>query len=161
MNRTAWTPAIALWALFASLLLGLHAWAYRFVCDDAFISFRYARHLIEDGELSYNLGERVEGYSNFLWTIGIAGGIALGLDPVLWSQGLGLIFGVGTIFCVTHFVAQWKRETTGPESRDAEAGAWVALPGCLLAAAPAYAAWTTGGLETQLFTFCVTMAWTS
>ncbi|GAH95705.1 unnamed protein product, partial [marine sediment metagenome] len=33
--------------------------------DDAYISYRYAQNLAEGNGLVYNLGERVEGYSNF------------------------------------------------------------------------------------------------
>ena len=57
------------------LLLGgwLAAWAalawWRwsrepYLLDDAFISFRYARNLVEGHGLVYNPGERVEGYTN-------------------------------------------------------------------------------------------------
>jgi hypothetical protein len=35
--------------------------------DDGFISFRYADHLARGQGLVYNIGERVEGYTNFLW----------------------------------------------------------------------------------------------
>ena len=39
------------------------------LCDDAFISFRYSRNWALGNGLRYNLGEHipVEGYSNFLW----------------------------------------------------------------------------------------------
>lgn len=50
--------------------------------DDAFISFRYARNLVEGKGLVYNAGERVEGFSNFLWTMLIALGMELKLDPI-------------------------------------------------------------------------------
>jgi arabinofuranosyltransferase len=49
--------------------------------DDAFISFRYAHNLILGDGLVFNPGERVEGYSNFLWTLFAAGAIALNLSP--------------------------------------------------------------------------------
>ena len=39
------------------------------VQDDAFISFRYARNLSQGHGLVFNAGERVEGYTNFLWVI--------------------------------------------------------------------------------------------
>ena len=48
--------------------------------DDAFISFRYARHLIDGQGLVYNPGERVEGFSNLLWVLAMAAGYAVGLD---------------------------------------------------------------------------------
>ena len=37
--------------------------------DDAFISFRYAENFAQGKGLVFNSGERVEGYSNFLWVI--------------------------------------------------------------------------------------------
>ena len=45
------------------------AWQHRFLQDDAFISFRYARNLATGHGLVWNPGERVEGYTNFLWTL--------------------------------------------------------------------------------------------
>ena len=53
-----------------------------FVCDDAFISFRYARNLLEGHGLVYNPGEYVESYSNFLWVLELTalGGV-FGLRP--------------------------------------------------------------------------------
>ena len=41
--------------------------------------------------LVWNPGERVEGYSNFLWTLAIAAGLRAGLEPVGLSFALGLI----------------------------------------------------------------------
>ena len=51
------------------------------MCDDAFISFRYARNLGQHGALVYNLAppERVEGYTNLLWVLVLGLGDALGL----------------------------------------------------------------------------------
>jgi arabinofuranosyltransferase len=73
--------------LLASLLglaLLLAIWR-RFVLDDAFISFNYARSLVEGHGLTW-FGTRVEGYSDFLWVLWIAGGLSLGVGAVLWSQ---------------------------------------------------------------------------
>ena len=68
--------AIGLWRAIAL------AW----VCDDSFISFRYALNLIEGSGLVYNPGERVEGYSNLLWTLLVALWMRLGADPVSHSH---------------------------------------------------------------------------
>lgn len=48
------------------VLLGYLAHVTWFLTDDAFISFRYARNLLEGHGLVFNPGEYVEGYSNFL-----------------------------------------------------------------------------------------------
>jgi hypothetical protein len=45
---------------------------YFLLDDDMMISMRYARNLAEGQGLVWNPGERVEGYTNFLWTIVMA-----------------------------------------------------------------------------------------
>ncbi|PDV98308.1 glycosyltransferase family 39 protein [Candidatus Chloroploca asiatica] len=62
--------------------------------DDAFISFRYAQNLVQGHGLVYNPGERVEGYTNFLWTMLAALGLRLGGDLVIWSHLAGVVLGV-------------------------------------------------------------------
>jgi len=57
-------------SVFAGLFL---AWKNKAIFDDAFISFRYAENLLDGHGLVFNVGEKVEGYTNFLWTIIIAG----------------------------------------------------------------------------------------
>jgi arabinofuranosyltransferase len=46
---------------------------YFLLDDDMMISMRYARNLAEGNGLVWNPGERVEGYTNFLWTVVMAG----------------------------------------------------------------------------------------
>lgn len=46
---------------------------YFWLNDDQMISMRYARNLAEGYGLVWNPGERVEGYTNFLWTLVMAG----------------------------------------------------------------------------------------
>ena len=60
--------------LIALVPFGWLAYQFNWVVDDAFISFRYARHLAEGHGLCFNVGEnpRVEGYSNFLWILVLA-----------------------------------------------------------------------------------------
>ena len=53
-------------------LLGPLAAVSWFLTDDAFISFRYVRNLLEGHGLVFNPGERFEGYSNFPWTLELA-----------------------------------------------------------------------------------------
>src|SRR5690606_38133881 len=70
---------VALAALVALVALSGLIWP-SWLSDDAFISFRYAQNLVEGHGLVYNPGERVEGYTNFLWTVLAAGVIAFGGD---------------------------------------------------------------------------------
>jgi hypothetical protein len=127
----------------ASLALVAHSLVWNFVTDDAFISFVYARNLARHGQLVFNLGERVEGYTNFLWTVILAGFYKLGLLPETWSRVLGTACAIGTLFLCTA-ASRWLRDHDG-------ASAWDALPALVLAGVSGFACWSSGGLETQLF----------
>ena len=71
--------AVALLVVTAVYAWGVHR--HHFLCDDAFISFRYAQHLSEGQGLVWNRGERVEGYTNFLWVLLMAAAIGAGIAP--------------------------------------------------------------------------------
>ena len=81
--------AVALLAAAVAFFL-VEAWPQRVPLDDSFISFRYARNLLEGHGLVYNPGEPVEGYTNFLWTLVMTIPFWLDLDPIIFSQHLGL-----------------------------------------------------------------------
>jgi len=68
--------------------------------DDAFISFRYAKNLYEGAGLVYNIGERVEGYTNFLWTIIAYAGLQLGFEAITFAQIVSVISQMLTIWIV-------------------------------------------------------------
>src|ERR1700738_1680717 len=74
--------ALAGWATAALVVAALFLWLTEqcrpFTIDDAFISFRYAENLARGAGLVYNPGERVEGYTNFLWVLIIAAVYRLG-----------------------------------------------------------------------------------
>ncbi|HVN87565.1 MAG TPA: hypothetical protein VMW17_22240 [Candidatus Binatia bacterium] len=69
----------------------LPLWNDRWVQDDAYISFRYAKHFVQGHGLVYNIGQHVEGYTNFLWTIISAIPMAAGaVDPLPFMQVFSL-----------------------------------------------------------------------
>ncbi|MGB2803330.1 MAG: hypothetical protein WBD64_00350 [Candidatus Zixiibacteriota bacterium] len=127
------------------LILLLHTNYLRFVCDDAFISFRYAKNFVEGHGLVYNIGEKVEGYSNFLWTMLLSLFMKMELDPVVVSQILGVLFSLATVFLLLRL-----NRRLYPEEN-----LFNYLAPLFLACCGAYAAWSTGGLETSFFTFLV------
>ena len=106
--RRYWPVALA------TLVLVPHALMFDFVNDDAYISFRYARNLSEYGQLVFNLGERVEGFTNFLWTILLAGGIHLGWSPVHLSRFLGVAFGIGVLAVLVRMSLRLDDERPSP-----------------------------------------------
>ncbi|MGK3967868.1 hypothetical protein WMF38_27325 [Sorangium sp. So ce118] len=68
-----------------------------FTIDDAYISYRYARNFARGLGLVYNAGERIEGYTNFLWTVLLAAGIKVGLDPDVLAKVLGGLAACGSL----------------------------------------------------------------
>jgi hypothetical protein len=135
-------------------LLALIAWqAIRtyWLCDDAFISFRYVRNLVEGRGLVFNPGERVEGYTNFLWVLELAAiWKVLGIRPESACWLLAFLYTSGTI-ALTIVLAL---RTPLRERRFLVAcGALL-----LLGASHTFAIWATSGLETRQFTFFVLLA---
>src|SRR4051795_7556496 len=94
----------------AGVALVAHSLVFNFVTDDAFISFVYSRNLARHGQLVFNLGERVEGYTNFLWTVILAALLKIGLAPELMSRVLGTASGVATLF-VCAFASRTLRQS--------------------------------------------------
>ncbi|MGD8396183.1 MAG: hypothetical protein PVF43_11990 [Candidatus Eiseniibacteriota bacterium] len=126
----------------ALLVTGLiRAWQLRWVCDDAFISFRYAEHLATGHGLVWNPGERVEGFSNLLWTLGLSIAAALGLDLV------GVAEVAGWVSLAIVVAVAWRLGTVWSRPR-------IALPltACLLPVVHDVLVWSTGGLETMTVT---------
>ena len=91
----------ALWALIG--VSAIAAWIVRFVQDDAFITYRYARNLARGNGLVLNPGQRVEGYTNFLWTVLMAIPEKLGWSAPQFSMFLGIAIMVLTMVVVFRF----------------------------------------------------------
>jgi hypothetical protein len=132
----------------AGVVLVLHASAYNFITDDAYISFVYSRNLAEHGQLVFNLGDYVEGYTNFLWTVLISLGMVIKVPPEWTAKVLSAACALGTLW-VAHVAVE---RALGKRSL------WSVLPAALLALSSGFACWTSGGLETQLFTLLCTVA---
>jgi len=134
------------WLAFIAVGLLLHEYAYKdFLVDDAFISFRYAENLVAGYGLTFNrVGEPVEGYTNFLWTLLLAGVLYFKLDPILTAKVLGSLlslFNLGLTYGIS-------RKALAP----AISSPWTLLPLLFLAVSGSFAAWAMGGLETHLVT---------
>lgn len=150
------------WLLLAAavaVLIG-HSLAYNFVTDDAYISFVYSRNFAEHGELTFNLGDRVEGYTNFLWTLVLGLLMMLGVAPEVSSRVVGTLCAIVTLWLVARITARASGEPRF-QARSPGAGRrslWSGLAPLLLASSSGFACWTSGGLETQLFTMLVVVA---
>jgi hypothetical protein len=142
----------------------LHQLLFSTVAEDAFITFRYSLNIAEGNGPVFNPGERVEGYSNFLWMILIALPKALfGWDIVAIASVLGVLC---TLACVV--VAYLLVNRIVAVARPGEpAGGMPALgiaAAVLTAGASGLAAYGLSGLETPLFlllVLCVCFALTA
>ena len=110
--------------------------------DDSFISFRYAEQLVHGNGLVYNAGERVEGYTNLLWTLLVAAAMWLGIRPEISAHALGLAFWLALVGALA--LASYRRTLRA---------LFFPLAGALALLMPDYQTWATGGLETSMFTF--------
>lgn len=156
MNAARRGDAVRVLALLVLLLCGgaaiAHACAvfegtrWYFLDDDQLISMRYARQLAEGHGLTWNAGERVEGYTNFLWVIVMAALHALPLAAPhvpLAVMLVDLALAALLVLATGRLVARLVPEAPG------STGAGAAM----LAAAVSIDVlfWAVGGFETTLF----------
>ena len=134
MSLTVAAVAFGLWRAIS------RAW----LSDDGFISFRYAEQLVAGHGLVYNVGERVEGYTNLLWTLLIAAAMALGIPPETSSKVLGVAAWLALVLVLAR--RSWRPARPRP---------FVPLAAALVLLMEDYQTWATGGLETSLFTLLV------
>lgn len=129
--------------VFAAMIVGalLFAFHNRFVQDDAFISFRYARNLAEGNGLVWNIGERIEGYTNFMWTVLMVPAFLMNMNPVVYCHILSLgSFVFSLVLCFLLADKVWGGRFAGLTAS------------ALLAVNYSYNCYATGGLETQFGT---------
>ncbi|MEP0845403.1 MAG: hypothetical protein HRF50_01120 [Phycisphaerae bacterium] len=149
----------------ASALLGIFVLAaYTLHCanfvehinDDAFITFRYSRFLALGRGPYFNVGEHVEGYTNLLLMLSLAGYVTVaGPDSVLLAaKFIGWISGIGALLCTWALCTAWLRKI--PTLRAvAPLFAWAAP--AAVAAECGFALNSTSGLETSLFAFWIAL----
>lgn len=133
--------AVAVMAIAAVVV----SWLFRFVQDDAFITFRYSRNFARGEGLVLNHGERVEGYTNFLWTWLMAIPERQGWSAPAFSVVVTLV-----LLALTVPVANKLARLVFDDDRMA------LLATAALVANMSFVGYGTGGLETMLQTLLVT-----
>ena len=136
-------------AVFILVVLIWHNYSIRpWMLDDAFISFRYAENFAAGHGPVFNPGERVEGYTTFLWVLILAAGKALGLNVVPLSKILGSLFALGTL-ALLFYAYRFSRRIS----------AQVSLLAALFAGTcGVFTPWLSSGMEVLLFTFLVLLS---
>lgn len=131
-----------------ALALLVHASLFgSWMIDDAGISFAYARSLAAGHGLVSQPGvEPVEGYSNFLWVLGLVPFFPLGLfDPVITPKAVGLVLAFASLALLHGSLSV----LTGGRRL-------VSLTVLLLLAVnTSFAVWTVSGLENPLYALLV------
>jgi len=123
------------------------AHTYDTVQDDAYITLAYAKNFAAGEGLVFNPGERVEGYTNFLWTLILTLPHILGIDALTTARGLSWLAAAG-VFVLTLLIGRRQASHTALVHH--------LLAPLLLAACGAFAFWATSGMETMLFTLLIT-----
>lgn len=151
-HRTPWAAGIVLLAagIFLVHAMQFRAFFHGYGVDDAYISFRFARNLLDGHGLAFNPGEPIEGYSNFLWVLAMTPVLAAGGDPAHWAQYIALAASVTTLVLVDRAITRMF----GVRDRALRA---VAL--LLLAGSGYFAGWSVSGLETNVFALLLLVAW--
>lgn len=112
--------------------------------DDAFISFRYANNFISGNGLVYNVGENVQGYTNFLWIFLLSGFKMLNFDYTVSSLFINVL---SYLLLVYTFYLIAKREFYNSNEK-------IIFSTLLFASSPNLLIWSVGGgLEGPLFSF--------
>ncbi|MFZ1684426.1 MAG: hypothetical protein WAU88_09900 [Candidatus Zixiibacteriota bacterium] len=136
-------PLLPALAIFAGL-----AYYFSFTQDDAYISYRYVANYLNGNGLVYNIGERVEGFTNFAWVIYLILVGSVGLGYIVVSKITGFLCGAGVVI-VSFYIA---RELFGEKERLFSYGA-----AYLVAANLSLAYWSPAGLETAAFALSVSL----
>lgn len=118
--------------------------------DDTHITLRYAQNLASGAGLRFNPGEQpVEGYTNFLLTVALAGCAKVGLPLVTMAKVLSIGAALGVVVAT-----YWLTALVLPDAP----GVLRATPSLLLAICGWFAFFAAIGLETHLFALLVILA---
>lgn len=140
-----------------TLTLGLsllHQLLFATVTEDALVTFRYAQNIADGNGPVFNPGERVEGYTNFLWLVLIAlPRAAFGADVPTVAVVFGVLAALGCVllscFLVNRIVAGATPGGAGPRPAIGVAAA------VLTASAGGLAVYGASGSEVPLFVLLV------
>jgi len=120
--------------------------------DDVYISLKYAKNLAHGNGLVFNIGERVEGYSNFLWVVLLAAVAKFFSNLPLISKLLSVFFGAGAIGLVWYISRYCLALKTS----------YIAIISALItfvfSISYAFVFWSPSGMETTLYTFLILLS---
>jgi hypothetical protein len=156
VGRQGWPAPVARagpWIRRVALVLvvggaALWAWSLLWASDDAYISFRYAENLARGRGLVFNPGERVEGYTDFLWTVIMAAVVRAGADPAQVAIVLSLLSFLALLL-ILHRLGRQLAPEPAP---------LLGLAAIVAAGSYTLASFATSGLETMFASLLVLLA---
>lgn len=156
-GRPTLRPSVLVGLAALAAVFALHALHFaHYVNDDAYITFRYSRSLADGRGPYFNPGEHVEGYTNPLLMLVLAGICAVGgagVVPVS-AKVIGLVAGLGSVAAAFALSRRLARALELPEP-------WVDASGLLaagfVAASPGFAVNSMSGLETVPFALLIVL----
>ncbi len=125
---------------------------YSFFHDDAYITLRYARNFIEGKGIVWNEGERIQGYSNFLFLLLISPLGAMGIDLKSSARIVSLISFLMLIISMFYYPLLRKKSLTD-KSKTIDL-----LPFIIVSTSSPLIVWIRGGLEGVMLTALTTIA---
>ncbi|MFL5764626.1 MAG: hypothetical protein ACJ77K_11845 [Bacteroidia bacterium] len=140
---------VILLSLLAIAVSLIYSYKLRWLGDDIFIALRYVQHFIAGQGLVYNPGEKVEGFTDFLWLMLISFFTKLNFDPMNVTQFLGILSSLGTLaLCSLIGIRIAQKHNT------------FIIPFVVISLALNYDynVWATSGLETSFYTFLLCAA---
>jgi arabinofuranosyltransferase len=151
-------PKTIIYFLFAGiavyfLILSL---GIKFVQDDAYISFRYVENFVNGNGLVFNMGERVEGFTNLFWVLLLSLPVTFKLNIADAAQFMSVIFGLIVLFMtfrlsstidIKEETLKKQRQTAGTDYNKF----FDLLPVLMLTLTGAFQFWTVSGMETTMF----------
>ncbi|WP_410562426.1 hypothetical protein [Amycolatopsis sp. cmx-4-61] len=140
-----------------ALTLGLsllHQLLFATVTEDALVTFRYAQNIADGNGPVFNPGERVEGYTNFLWLVLVAlPRAAFGADIRATAVFLGVLAALGCVL-LSCFLANRIAAAAAPAGAEPRPAIGVAAA-VLTAGAGGLATYGASGSEVPLFVLLV------
>ncbi len=135
------------------LILGvMHILSFGFCLqDDTYIGLRYSRNLAEGNGPVFNEGEKVEGYTNFLWVVLGTVPFLIKIDPILYIRTIGIVSAILSALMIGKLavVISGGRKYSG------------VIPAFIFVSLPFAMGEAAMGLETLLFSFFVVGAFCS
>ena len=144
---------VGLLLLMVAAVFGAHQ--LRFLCDDAYITFRHVSNAMDGHGLVWNPPPflPVEGTTGFLWAMLLWGVWAgLGIEPPDIANTLSIGFGLATLLVVAIAMMRWRTH------HGRRIPAVVVLFGlAALVGNRCFLQWMTGGLETAMFNLWIVL----